>query len=231
MKPRRFLAVAVLLVAIFVAGCGGDDGGSTVAAPVETTTTPSGLTKEELVAQGNAICAEVNAAVGTVSSTGADSAGQVSQEASLYTGMVERLEDLGEPTDDSTGYAEFISAAQELAQAQNDANLAAERGEEATLATAQGEASSALSSFQTAASSFGLEKCAEAPSAPVPGTGGVAGVEEPSEEASEVTEEEAAPEEAEPAPEEAGGAAPGGETGGGTESGGGGSSSGGIGPG
>jgi hypothetical protein len=230
MKLRPLLATVASLVLVSLAGCGGnDEGDSTVAAPVETTT-PTALTKEELVAQGDAVCAEVNAAVGTVSSTGTDSAARVSQEADLYGGMVERLKALGEPSDDATGYAEFISAGEQLAQAESGASLAAERGEEEGLATAETEASSALASFQTAASSFGLEKCAEAPSAPTPsGT-----AEELPEESSEVVEEEVAPEEAEPAPEtggaeEGGGAAVGGEAGGGTESSGGGS--GGIGPG
>lgn len=229
MKLRPLLAAVVSLFLVFLAGCGGDDGGGpTVAAPVETTPEPVPLTKEELVAQGNGICAEVNAAIGSSAAT--DSTGQASQAADLYSGMVERLEALGEPSDDATGYAEFISAGEQLAQAESDASLAAERGDEEGLAAAEAEVSSALASFQTAASSFGLESCAESPSAPTP-----AGTEEEApEESSEVVEEEAAPEEAEPAPEtggaeEGGGAEAGGETGGGTESPGG--SAGGIGPG
>jgi len=58
------LSAVLSLLALAIAGCGGGGGDeSTAAAPVETTEAAV-LSKEELVAQGNAICAEVNAAVG-----------------------------------------------------------------------------------------------------------------------------------------------------------------------
>ena len=83
--------------------------------------------------------------------------------------MVERLKGLGAPSDDSTGYPEFISAAEALAQAEDNVKLASEREEEGeALSEAEAEASSALASFQSAATSFGFEECAEAPAAPTP---------------------------------------------------------------
>jgi hypothetical protein len=228
----RLSVLAVPAAALAIVGCGGgdDDGDTTEAAPL-TTEAPATISKEELIAQGDAICAEVNAAVGTVNAGETDTASRVEQAAELYGGMVDRLQDLGEP-EEAAGYDEFTAAADTLAQAQSDALLAAERGEEAGLAAASEEADSALASFQEAASAYGFEDCAEAPSAPVVSDGG-----------GEVSEEEIAPEEAAPeeeAPEEVapeeeapetGGA---GGTGGGTvtpapEEGGGGS--GGIGPG
>ena len=125
---RRLLAI-LPLIALAIAGCGGGDGGdSTAAAPVETTEATTALSKEELIAQGDAICAEVNAAVGTVGSTSSGATGQAAQVADLYSGMVERLKGLGTPSDDSAGYAEFISAAEALAQAEDDVKLASERG-------------------------------------------------------------------------------------------------------
>ena len=230
MRPRLSV-LAVPAAALVIAGCGGgdDDGDTTAAAPV--TEAPATISKEELIAQGDAICAEVNAAVGTVNAGETDTAERVGQAAELYGGMVDRLQDLGEP-EEAAGYEEFTAAADTLAQAQSDALLAAERGEEAGLAAAQEEADSALASFQEAASDYGFEDCAEAPSAPVISDGGGEASEE------EVAPEEVAPEEVAPeevAPEEVapetGGA---GGTGGGTvtppaEEGGGGS--GGIGPG
>jgi hypothetical protein len=229
-------AVALSVLAIAGCGGGGDDDSSTAAAPIETTEAAS-LTKEELLAQGDAICAEVNAAVGTVGSTSSDAAGQAQQVAGLYGGMVERLEGLGAPSDESAGYAEFIAAAEALAQAEDNVKLAAERGDGE--AEAEEEASGALSAFQSAASDFGLEQCAEAPAAPTPGGSGSAGSgeeessggieEEAAPEAAPEEEAEAAPEEVEPAPEAGGGVGGGG---GETEGGGsGGGSSGGIGPG
>ncbi len=238
MGPRRRFLAALPFAAIAIAGCGGgDDSSSTVAAPAPATTVPPALSKEELIDQGDAICAEVNAAVGTVSSSSTDSTSQVAQEADLYGGMVERLKGLGTP-DETAGYPEFIDAADELAQAESDAELASERGDESGLVAAQEAASSALASFQSAAQAYGFESCGEGPSAPVSSTatapadtGGV-----PSE-AVEV-EEEVAPSEPEPAPETGGaGSAPeeappsGGGTGGGSAGGTSGGSSGGIGPG
>jgi hypothetical protein len=229
---RICLPAALALAALGVAGCGGGGGGSAATTAPATTETTAALSREELIAQGDAICAEVNAAVGTVVSTGAESEGRVAQEAGLYGGMVDRLKGLGAP-EDSAGYAEFIAAAEALAQAESNAKLAAERGEGAALAAAESEASSALASFKSAAQTYGFEKCEEAPSAPSTGSS----TEEAPEEGSEGVEEEAAPEEVEPAPETGGaeegaggGAAAGGGTGGGSESSGGGSS-GGIGPG
>jgi hypothetical protein len=202
------------------------------------TTTPPALSKEELIAQGDAICAEVNAAVGTVSASSTEGSSQIAQEANLYGGMVERIKDLGTP-EDSSGYPEFIAAADELSQAENDAQLASERGDESGLVAAQESASSALASFQSAAGAYGFENCSEGPSAPVSPAANAPSSEEavPSEGVEAEVEEEAAAPEAEPAPETGGAggtaeSAP--PSGGGTSGGGGGTSggsSGGIGPG
>jgi hypothetical protein len=226
-----------------IAGCGGGDGDdSTGAETPEITEVTTALSKEELVAQGDAICAEVNAAVGTIGSTSSGVEGQAAQVAGLYGGMVERLTDLGAPGDDSGGYAEFAAAAQAFAQAEDNVALAAEREENEALSEAETEASSALSEFQSASASFGFDECAEAPAPPAvtsPGEESAAG--ESSEGVEEEAEEIAPEEEAEVAPEE-GGAPPveeesaggGAGVGGGTEGGGSagsGETSGGIGPG
>lgn len=232
---KKTLTLALLGAALALAGCGGGgDDSTTAAAPVETTETQPTLTKADLISQGDAICAEVNAAVGTLGASETEASDQVSQSADLYGGMVERLQALGTP-DDAEGYEEFADAADELAQASSDAELASARGDEEGLAAAQEDVSSSLATFQEAAASYGFEDCAEAPSAPeTTAPGGAAPEEEvaPEEVAPEevAPEEEAAPEEAAP---ETGGA--GGGTGGGTvtpgaEEGGGGGS-GGIGPG
>ena len=81
--------------------------------------------------------------------------------------MVERLKDLGTPSD-AAGYSEVISSGEVLAQAERNAALAAERGEEGALASAEAEGSSALATFQSAAASYGFEDCSESPSAPAP---------------------------------------------------------------
>jgi hypothetical protein len=236
MGLRNWLLAGLLLLVPAFAGCGGG-GSAPVSTPVTTTSAPAPLSKEQVISQGDAICAEVNAAVGTISSTESAATTKASQLAQLYSGMIERLKGLGTPSD-AAGYSEFISAGEELAQAERNAALAAERGEESSLVSAEGEASSALGSFQSAATSYGFKNCGEGPSAP---PSSAASSQPPSEEASgEAVEEEPAPE-PEPAPEtggagtaEGGGAGIGGETGGGSTGGGTegtGGSSGGIGPG
>src|SRR6478672_6428683 len=231
MKLGKALIAILSLAALVVGGCGGG-GGETTAASVPTVEEAPSLSKEELIKQGDAICAEVNAAVGTVNASEAETSDQVSQAADLYSGMVERLKGLGTPEDD-VGYAEFTEAADELAQAESDAQLASQRGDDAALASAQSSASSALTAFEEAASAYGFEDCSEAPSAPsVPVTAGGAGEEEaeaPVEAEEEVAPEEAAPEEVAPETGGAGGTEGGGTGAGGGEEGGGGS--GGIGPG
>ena len=66
--------MASSLAALALAGCGGGGGGdTTAAAPATAEETTPALTKEELITQGDAICAEVNAAVGTVVASEAES--------------------------------------------------------------------------------------------------------------------------------------------------------------
>lgn len=236
---RKRLLLAVPLAALALAGCGGGDDESEPV-PTATEEAPTALSKEELLAQGDAICAEVNAAVGTVGSTSTGTEGQASQVADLYGGMAERLKGLGSPHDDEAGYTEFIAAAEALAQAQGDVSLAANRGE--AVSEAESDAAAALGSFRSAATAYGFDQCGEAPRAPAtrpePGGGAPEGAPEAS------GEEEEAPPAAE-APEatpETGGAGsteggnPGGGagaegTGGAGGGGGSGGGSGGIGPG
>jgi uncharacterized membrane protein YgcG len=236
MRTRTRILLALPLAALAIAGCGGgdDDSTATTAPVTETTTT---LSKEELISRGDAVCAEVNAAVGTVGTSSPEGTSQVGQVADLYIGMVESLKALGTP-DDAAGYPEFIAAGEELAQAESDAKLADERGDSTALGEAQTRVTSTLASFQAAAEAYGFEDCGQEPSAPSATTAGTetpATGEAPEEEA-EAPEEEAAPEAApeEAAPETGGaGGGAGAATGGGEAAGGesGGGSSGGIGPG
>jgi uncharacterized membrane protein YgcG len=240
MVRARQTWIAVLpLAALLVAGCGGGGGDDSTESTPVTTATTTALSKAELIEQGDAICAEVNAAVGTVGSSSAETGNPAAQAAGLYSGMVASLKNLGTPQE-TDGYAEFSEAADELATAEDEVKLAAERSDTAALESAESSASAALGSFQEAAQEYGFEDCSEGPSAPVTTAPGVTGEAEAGEEAESPESEAVEPEaEAEPAPEElpetggAGGTVEGGGTGGGGEAGGGttGGSSGGIGPG
>src|SRR5262245_32904970 len=90
------LFALTLAAAIVVTGCGGggeDSTAETQATTVEETQAPS---KAELISQGDAICGEVNAAVGAI---GADEEGELAEQttevADLYAGMVASIQALG----------------------------------------------------------------------------------------------------------------------------------------
>lgn len=235
MRLGKPLLLAAPLAALAIAGCGGGGGDETTAAAPVTTEAAPALSKEELISQGDAICREVNAAVGTIGANDSETADSTVQVADVYSGMVDNLKGLGEPEDEA-GYAEFIEAAELLAQTEDEAKLASEREDTAALEEAEANVAAALSDFQSAAAEYGFEDCSDEPSAPVitPGPGTESPVEGGEEEAAPeeeiAPEEEAAPEVEEEVAPEGGGAgaemAP--EEGGGTEAGGG---SGGVGPG
>lgn len=235
--PKLLTIVLALaaLVALVASGCGGggDETTDTTAATTEAAPT---LSKEELISQGDAICAEVNSAVGAVSASGTEVPEQITQVSDLYIGMVESIKNLGTPEDEA-GYAELIAAAEALSKVEGEAKLATEREDTAAIGEAASKAAPALEEFQTLAGEYGFEDCSEGPSAPIASGSGApteegeeGGVEvAPEEVEEEAPVEEAAPEEAAPETGGAGGgveeAAP--ETGGGTSGG----SSGGVGPG
>ncbi|MDQ2630249.1 MAG: hypothetical protein M3Y75_04625 [Actinomycetota bacterium] len=172
-----------LLIALAIAGCGG--GGDETETTTPTVEEPVALTKDELIDQGDGICAEVNAAVGALTASETEEASSTEESekiANLYTGMVERLQDLGTPEGDEGDYAKFMEAAEELAKVEGEVKLAAEREDVEGLAEANGEAEVALEEFQSQAAIYGFEDCSEDPGElPTPtGPGGEA--EAPSEE-------------------------------------------------
>jgi hypothetical protein len=201
-RPTKTSALLVVpLTALAIAGCGGggdDDSTATTAA----TTAATALSKAELIAQGDGICAEVNAAVGGVGASGEEVPEQITQVANLYIGMVENLKNLGAPDEDA-GYAEFIEAAEGLSATQGATKLATEREDTAAIGEAAAESAPALEEFQSVAGEYGFEECSEGPSTPtagVAGSGAPEEVEEGGVEAAPEVEEEVVPEEA--APEE-----------------------------
>jgi len=198
---KSILLVLCALLALLVAGCGG--GGDETETSTPTVEEPTALSKDELIEQGDGICAEVNAAVGalTASESSEASAAEESEKvANLYTGMVERLQDLGMPEGDDGSYAKFSEATEELAKVEGEMKLAAEREDLATLEEKGQEASAALEEFQSQAAIYGFEDCSEEPGElPTPAGGAeTPGGEEPVGEEGGIEpeyEEEVAPEE------------------------------------
>lgn len=138
---------AALLVsaAILLAACGGG-GDEEAAAPTTEAPTEVVLTLDELISEADGVCAEVNAAIGTIdSSEAADETLRAAQRADIYQGLADRLEELGTPSDGSPPTA-VIAAARALGDPTAD--------------------STDLVAFQEAADEYGLSTCAEDPEAP-----------------------------------------------------------------
>jgi hypothetical protein len=204
MRFRHFLLapLALLVVALVVAGCGGGGGGSssTTTAVVKKKTTAPKLSKAGFISQGDAICAEVNTAVGSTEESAAEASVQTSQVANLYTGMVESIQRLGQPSE-KDGYSEFMGAAEKLAMVEGDLKKAGEEEDLVAEEEAAQESAPALEEFQQQAAVYGFENCAEGPHAPEPSPESVppAGEESVAPEESggleSLPEEEVAPEE------------------------------------
>ncbi|HEY2478250.1 MAG TPA: hypothetical protein VGI17_05925 [Solirubrobacterales bacterium] len=203
------LALPVLPALVLVAtGCGGGGNSSTTTAQKPKTEAPK-LSKAQFISQGDAICAEVNTAIGSVGESAAEPSSQTTQIANLYTGMVQSLQRLGQPSE-TAGFSEFMGAAEELAMVEGEVKSAADQENVALLEEASQKAVPAVEEFQTQAATYGFEDCSEGPHAPVAppessGTEEVApeesgGVEVAPEE--EFVPEEEAPPEEEFVPEE-----------------------------
>jgi len=164
---------------------------------VETTA----LTKADLISQGDAICGEVNAAIGSLAASESEVPDQIERTADLYIGMVESIKRLGQP-EEAEGYPEFLEAAEALSRVQAEAKLASEREDTEALGEAATDGAPILEEFASVAGEYGFEDCSEGPSAPAPtGAGsGVGGeeIEEGGVEAAPELEEEAPVEEVVP---------------------------------
>jgi pyruvate/2-oxoglutarate dehydrogenase complex dihydrolipoamide acyltransferase (E2) component len=141
---RNGLVAVGLSAALVAAGCGGGGDEEAPATPVPPAEVV--LSQAELISEADSICAEVNAAIGTINSSEAtDETSKEAQRGDIYLGLADRLEELGNPADGSAP-TEVISAARELADSTGD--------------------EVALTSFQQAAEDYGLDSCAEEPEAP-----------------------------------------------------------------
>jgi hypothetical protein len=210
------LALPALLALVFVAsGCGGGGSSSTTTAkkPPKEETAPK-LSKGQFISQGDAICAEVNTAIGSVQESAAESTSQTTQIANLYGGMVQSLQRLGQPSE-IEGYSDFMGAAEQLAMTENEVKAASEQENVALLEEASQAAVPAVEEFQQQAAIYGFEDCSEGPHAPAVAPESSSGTEEiaPEEESGGVEvapeeefipEEEVAPEEEEFIPETGG---------------------------
>jgi hypothetical protein len=168
MRPRHIVLAlsALLALALVVAGCGGGGSSSessTVARKPKVESAPK-LSKAQFIAQGDSICAEVNTAIGGIGETEADTTSQTTQISNLYTGLVQSLQQLGQPSE-TTGYSEFMGAAEELAMVEGEVKKAADEEDLVALEQASQEAVPAVEEFQSQAAVYGFEECSEGPHA------------------------------------------------------------------
>jgi hypothetical protein len=213
---------ALIVVALVLGGCGGGGSSSTTTTAKKKEPAAEQLTKAGFISQGDAICAEVNTAIGSVEEGESETSSQTTQIANLYTGMVQSIQRLGQPSE-KDGYSEFMGAAEKLAMVEGDLKKASEEEDLVAVEESSQEAAPAVEEFQSQAAVYGFEKCSEGPHAPEVTTpaAGAGAAEEPSggvEESGGVEvlpEEEVAPEEefipeeevpAEEVPSETGGA-------------------------
>jgi hypothetical protein len=159
---------AICLIAVFpaaiLAGCGGG-GDSTPETPiVPKVKAPPKLSKADFIRQADGYCAELNAALGSVSSGTTQSNG-VEPVADLYNGLLQHLRGLGTP-DDQAGLDEFYNAGDDIVGAEESAKTAAANGDDAALASAQSDAASAQARFASAASAYGFQECGQGPTTP-----------------------------------------------------------------
>jgi hypothetical protein len=200
MFRQKFLVSALsalFLIALVVSGCGGGGSSSTTAAKKPKVEEKAKLSKAAFISQGDAICAEVNTAVGAVGESAAESTSQTTQIANLYVGMVESLQRLGQPSE-LDGYSEFMGAAEKLAMTEGNVKKAAEGEEPAALEEASQAAVPAVEEFQSQAAVYGFEACSEGPHAPEAAPESGTGTSEPEAESGGVEvapEEEIVPEE------------------------------------
>jgi hypothetical protein len=198
------LALPALLALVLVAsGCGGGGSSSTTTAKKPKQESAPKLSKGQFISQGDAICAEVNTAIGSVGESAAESTSQTTQIANLYIGMVQSLQRLGQPSE-TDGYSEFMGAAEELAMVEGEVKSAGDKENPELLEEASQAAVPAVEEFQQQSAVYGFEDCSEGPHAPVAAPES-SGTEEVAPEESGgvevVPEEEFVPEE-EVAPEE-----------------------------
>jgi hypothetical protein len=170
MRPRHLVlalaALFALALALAAAGCGGGGGSesTTVAHKRKVESAPK-LSKAQFISQGDSICAEVNTAIGSVGESETEATAQATQTANLYVGLVQSLQQLGQPSE-TTGYSEFMGAAEELAMVEGEVKKAADDEDLVALEGASQEAVPAVEEFQSQAAVYGFEECSEGPHAP-----------------------------------------------------------------
>lgn len=164
MRNLRILAAAGFAgLALFAAGCGGDDEPSIEdITSIENTTTgeTATLSKDEVIAQGDAICAEGNAAINQLA-VGTDRALAADQVRSITEGMRGDLRALDAPPEDRDALNDLIAAFGDQVAALEDRAATSRAGDEAGYEAAGVALETARASAQTAGEAYGFASCGQ----------------------------------------------------------------------
>ena len=168
-RLRPIQALALLVgAALALAACGGDDSPEQPIV-IPTTTTTGALDKSEFIDEADAICSEVNAAIGTfvASGEGFTAAGEIAE---LRRSAVDDIRSLGPPDEDRTTLDSFLAGMEAQVEAGEKIGLANER--DADTSQFETELDAAQTETATAAESYGFSECGQRPSATDPGAAG-----------------------------------------------------------
>jgi hypothetical protein len=170
---KRLLYFPLLaLAATALAACGGGGGVPITSFPAPTVTTQA-LTKTDYITKADAICAEANAALGSLPAS--DAATLAGQQVDVYQNLVDQLDGLGVPTEDQTTLQQFLSAEKTILENQKSIQLAQQRGDTSGSSQFTSAISAAETEAKTAATSYGFQECGKgavaSPGATAPGAG------------------------------------------------------------
>ncbi|HWO48599.1 MAG TPA: hypothetical protein VNM42_01945, partial [Solirubrobacterales bacterium] len=108
----RLAVAAIGVIAIWSAGCGGDDA-TTSSVTSSTTTGAGGVSKDEFITAADARCAEANAAIANLTSDGSGSSTALQQQEDITKQTLKGLQALGKPDDPDGSLSDYYAAVKE----------------------------------------------------------------------------------------------------------------------
>ncbi len=163
-KTAIAIATAAGSLALWGAGCGGNDATtSTVTSSSSTTTTA--VATDEFITAADARCAEANAAIANLVADGSASSTVIQQQIDITKQTLKGLKSLGTPEDPDGSLNDFYDAVKQEISVLGQQQSALASGDSAAADTLGVQLDQAESDAQTAAVSFGFEECGQQGSA------------------------------------------------------------------
>jgi hypothetical protein len=137
-----------VLVAAALSACGGDEGGER-------------LTREELIARADAICAEASAELDALGEpeSGPELAGLADEAAAIAESQLERLRDLRPPVEDEGDYAAMLDLTERQIEATRGIAAAAAEGDAEAAQARIAEVQELDGEADDLASAYGFQVC------------------------------------------------------------------------